>query len=277
MFRFSNALLVCLNLLTFLFSIPILSMGIWLSKGATECEKWLDMPFILFGALLLVVSLAGLVGSCRRSSCLLWFYLVAMFVLVVCVFSFTVFTFAITNKGTAGVDSSGKGYKEYRLGDYSHWLQKRVNSSRNWNGIKSCLQSGELCSNYLSKYINDDFQKLYAEKLSPLQSGCCRPPSDCKFVNQSATVWNKTEGGNYRNPDCGAWGNDPKVLCFNCNSCKAGLLQNFNINWRKSAIIDIIFLFFLVIVYAIACCAFRNNRKDNWERSVLGSEESARD
>ncbi|XP_028766151.1 tetraspanin-8-like [Neltuma alba] len=267
MFRFSNALLGCLNLLTFIFSISILSTGVWLAKqGATECDKWLDKPLIVLGVFLVGVSLLGVAGAWCRNSFLLWIYLAVMFLLIVLVFIFIIFAFAVTSTGS-GVVLPGKAYKEYRLGDYSRWLQNRVIDQRNWNRIKSCLQSGELCSDYGSKYVNDDFQKFYAEKLSPLQSGCCKPPSECKFVYQSPTVWNKTGTGNYSSPDCGSWDNDPKVLCFNCNSCKAGLLQNVKMNWKKSAVINIIFLVLMIIVYAIGICAFRNNKRDEWQGS----------
>ncbi|KAF7838098.1 tetraspanin-8-like [Senna tora] len=265
MFRLSNNLIGILNFLTFLLSIPILWVGVWLSKqGSTECEKWLDKPIIVLGVFLLLVSLAGLVGACCRNSLLLWIYLVVMFLLIVLVFVFTIFAFAVTNKG-AGEVLSGRGYKEYRLGDYSNWLQKRVTNTKNWNRIKSCLQSGKLCSQFQTQFLNDNVQQFYTENLSALQSGCCKPSNDCNFTYQSPTVWNKTETANYANPDCRSWDNDPNVLCFNCDSCKAGLLQNIKTQWKKVAVVNITFLIFLIIVYSIGCCAFRNNRRDNWK------------
>lgn len=169
MFGLSNSLIGILNFLTFLLSIPILWIGVWLSKqGVTECERWLEKPIIVLGVFLLLVSLAGLVGACCRNSLLLWIYLVVMFLLIVLVAAFTVFAFVVTNKG-AGEVLSGRGYKEYRLGDYSNWLQKRVNNTKDWNRIKSCLQSGKLCSKFQSQFVNDNAQKLYTENLSALQ------------------------------------------------------------------------------------------------------------
>lgn len=98
-----------------------------------------------------------------------------------------------------------------------------------------------------------------------MQSGCCKPSDDCNFTYQSPTVWNKNGTANSSNPDCQAWDNDQNVLCFNCDSCKAGFLQNIKSDWKKVAIVNIIFLIFLIIVYSIGCCAFRNNRMDNWK------------
>lgn len=99
-----------------------------------------------------------------------------------------------------------------------------------------------------------------------LQSGCCKPSNDCGFTYENPTTWNKTPNATYTNPDCDVWSNDQTTLCFNCQSCKAGLLQNLKTDWKKVAVVNIIFLIFLVIVYSIGCCAFRNNRRDNWKR-----------
>ena len=73
----------------------------------------------------------------------------------------------------------------------------------------------------------------------------------------SATIYGKS------GQNCGIWSNDQSVLCFNCNSCKAGLLDNLKSDWKKIAVLNIVFLVFLIIVYSVGCCAFRNNRRDN--------------
>lgn len=76
--------------------------------------------------------------------------------------------FVVTNKG-AGEVLSGRGYKEYRLGDYSDWLQKRVNNTKNWNKIKSCLIDSKVCSSFHDKYLNDTVEQFYSEHLSSVQ------------------------------------------------------------------------------------------------------------
>ena len=271
MFRLSNNLIGILNFLTFLLSIPIVWAGVWLrNKGVSECEKFLDTPVIVLGVVLMIVSLAGLIGACCRVSWLLWIYLLVMFLLIVVLFCFTIFAFVVTNKG-AGRVLTDRGYKEYRLGDYSNWLQKRVSSEKNWNKIKSCLVDAKICSEFNDKYLNDTVANFYAEHLTALQSGCCKPSNDCNFTYLGPTNWTKT-AVTPDNPDCSAWDNDPKVLCFNCNSCKAGLLDNIKSDWKKVAVVNIIFLVFLIIVYSVGCCAFRNNREDNayfsgWKRT----------
>ncbi|XP_020231314.1 tetraspanin-8 [Cajanus cajan] len=265
MVRFSNNVIGLLNFLTLLLSIPVLVGGVWLSKqGSSECERWLEKPVIALGVFLMVVSIAGLVGACCRVSWLLWVYLLVMFLLIVLLFAFTIFAFVVTNKG-AGEAVSGRGYKEYRLGDYSNWLQKRVDNPNTWNRIKSCLNSGKLCSEFRDKFINDTVTQFYTENLSALQSGCCKPSDDCHFTYEGPTNWTKSTTP-YTNTDCDSWNNDPNILCFNCQSCKAGLLQNLKTDWKKVAVVNIVVLVFLILVYSIGCCAFRNNRSDNWKR-----------
>lgn len=172
MFRLSNNLVGILNFITFLLSVPILGAGIWLShRASTDCEKFLEKPVIALGVFLMVVSLAGLIGACCRVSWLLWVYLLVMFLLIVLLFCFTIFAFVVTNKG-AGEVLSGKGYKEYRLGDYSNWLQKRVNNTKNWNRIKSCLQDGKVCQSLSQDKVGETVQQFYAEQLSPIQVWC---------------------------------------------------------------------------------------------------------
>ncbi|KAJ8617251.1 hypothetical protein MRB53_013437 [Persea americana] len=262
MVRISNNLVGLLNFLTFLLSIPILGGGIWLSnRASTDCEKFLDRPIIALGVFLLLVSLAGMIGAWCRVSWLLWIYLLVMFVLIVLVFCFTIFAFVVTNKGVGEV-VSGRGYKEYRLGDYSNWLQKRVTSDKNWRKIRSCLQDSKVCKSLEDKNLpQSDF---FNSHLSPIQSGCCKPPTSCNFTYQSATNWTEPADSTISpDQDCTTWSNDPKSLCYDCQSCKAGVLANLKKDWKKVAVVNIIFLIFLIIVYSIGCCAFRNNREDN--------------
>lgn len=99
------------------------------------------------------------------------------------------------------------------------------------------------------------------------QSGCCKPSEDCKFIYVSPTNWTSPGLTSSNNTDCTEWSNDPKNLCYNCQACKAGLLDNVKSDWKKVAILNIIILVVLIIVYSVGCCAFRNNREDNaWKR-----------
>nr|AAC34855.1 senescence-associated protein 5 [Hemerocallis hybrid cultivar] len=264
MFRLSNNLVGILNFVTLLLTIPILSTGVYLSHhSSTDCAHFLQGPILGLGIVLLLVSLAGLVGACCKNSLLLWIYLFVMFVLIIVIFCFTIFVFVVTNKG-AGEVVSGRGYKDYRLGDYSHWLQKRMENGKNWRKIRSCLVDGKVCERFSTDGTNRTLDQFVKENLSPIQSGCCKPPTECGFTYQSPTVWNKPATGfTSNNTDCATWENDPTILCYDCQSCKGGVIANLKSKWKKVAVVNIIFLIFIIIVYSVGCCAFRNNLKDN--------------
>lgn len=67
-------------------------------------------------------------------------------------------------------------------------------------------------------------------------------------------------------PDCIQWSNDQQQLCYQCNSCKAGVLASLRHSWRKVSVINVIMLIALVIVYVVGCAAYRNARRvDNNE------------
>lgn len=167
--RISNNLVGLLNFITFIFSIPILIVGIYLQhSGSNECDKFLYKPMIILGVFFMLVSLAGLIGACYKVSLLLWLYLLVMFIFIVLLSVFTVFAILVTNRG-AGRVLSNRGYKEYKLGDYSDWLQNRVNNAKNWNKIRSCLIRVKVCSTFTDKYAHYTVTEFYSEKLSALQ------------------------------------------------------------------------------------------------------------
>lgn len=260
--KLSNTLLGILNVITLLISLPIIAAGIWLStKHNNECARLLQWPAIGVGIFILLVSLAGLVGSFCKKKGLLVLYMVVLFFLILAIVAFTIFAFIVTNKG-AGHAVSDKGFKEYRLGDYSTWLQRHVvNKPAYWRKIKSCLIHAKVCKSLQEDNRAISLSSFYQENLSPIQSGCCKPPTACNFTYVNATTWNNATNLTADN-DCKEWSNAPNQLCFDCQSCKAGVLQNAKTNWKKIAIINGAILLFLILVFTMGCCAIGNSRRD---------------
>ncbi|KAG5017027.1 hypothetical protein JHK85_023163 [Glycine max] len=60
-------------------------------------------------------------------------------------------------------------------------------------------------------------------RIPTLLSGCCKPPTKCGYTFVNPTYWispiNTAE-----DMDCMKWSNDQAQLCYNCDSCKVGLL-----------------------------------------------------
>ncbi|OAY68126.1 Tetraspanin-3 [Ananas comosus] len=276
MIRGSTGVIGVVNFITFLVSIPILGGGIWLSVQAnsTDCLRFLQWPLIIIGLTVLVISLAGFAGACYRISWLLQLYLVAMFVVIAALLFFVIFAYAVTDHGHGEVVFD-RAFLEYQLSDYSGWLKDRVSDPGYWNKISACLRDADACRG-MAQYVrntntgmvvHEPASVFYQRDLSPIQSGCCKPPTSCGYAYVNETVWNPVSGSTASiDPDCLQWSNDQQTLCYRCDSCKAGVLATIRHSWRKASVINIVVLVILVIVYIVGFAAYRNARRiDNDE------------
>ncbi|ONK69679.1 uncharacterized protein A4U43_C05F25590 [Asparagus officinalis] len=265
MVRISNSCIGCLNLITFLLSLPIFAAAIWLSThSSSDCDKLMNGRAIAVSAFLLLVSLAGFIGACFRVTWLMWFYLITMFLVILLHVCFIVFDFTVTAKGSSGGETMrGRGYREYHLDDYSRWFRDAMEDEDNWRRTRSCVVDNGVCKK-LEESGNETYSQFFKSHLSPIESGCCKPPAECGLVYQKPTVWTEPKGGfTSHNPDCKTWSNNNTTLCYDCNSCKAGVIANASMYWKISAVVNIVFIAILIVVYAIGCCALKNNREDN--------------
>lgn len=215
----------------------------------------------------MVVSLAGFAGSCYRNTFLMYIYLWAMFFIIAALIGFVIFAYAVTDKGS-GRPVMNRAYSEYYLQDYSGWLEQRVSSQNYWVKISSCIRDSRSCGKMRRIYngVPESVEMFYLRKLSPIESGCCKPPTECGYVYQNETVWVPGGGLVGADPDCVKWSNDQEQLCYNCDSCKAGVLASLKKSWRKVSVINIVILILLVIMYMVAIAAFRHNKRiDNDE------------
>lgn len=78
----------------------------------------------------------------------------------------------------------------------------------------------------------------------------------------NATFWEAPRSGlsaaAASDGDCRAWSNDQQVLCFECDTCKAGVLETAKKKWKTVAIVNVSLLAFIVIVYTVGCFALRS-------------------
>ncbi|KAL8170621.1 hypothetical protein V2J09_022425 [Rumex salicifolius] len=257
----SNNVVSTTTLLCILLSTPIIASGIWVS---TRPENWcidlLQGPVIVLGVSVLGVAVAGFVGSFRALPRLLLFYLVAMGLLIALLAALVVFVYVVTVVKGLGHSEPGRAYLEYRLDDFSGWLRRRVRPDYKWARVKRCLASGSVCDGLNRSYTNAT--EFFAAHLTPLQSGCCKPPTECGYTFTTPTNWISPINAD-ADPDCHSWSNDPSRLCFACDSCKAGFLQSLRTQWRTLNVVLVVTLAALAVVYLVGCYAIRASKTEN--------------
>ncbi|KAK6144495.1 hypothetical protein DH2020_021315 [Rehmannia glutinosa] len=286
----SNHLIGFLNFLTFLLSVPILGGGIWLSSRAntTDCMQFLQWPLIIIGVSIMVVSLAGFAGACYRNTFLMYLYLWAMFFVIAALVGFVIFAYSVTEKGS-GRPVMNRVYLDYSIQDYSGWLAERVASQRYWSKIGSCIRESHVCRK-MRRYVGgvpETAEMFYLRKLTPIQfqysAGSSfffesfpatksqkvrmlQAPTTCGYTYINEAFWTSGGGLTGTDLDCLRWSNDQEQLCYSCGSCKAGVLASLKKSWRRVSVINIVILIILVLLYVVACAAFRHNKQlDNDE------------
>ncbi|KAJ3676368.1 hypothetical protein LUZ60_003780 [Juncus effusus] len=247
-YRFSNTVIGYLNLATLLASVPLIGGGLWLAHSSSTCQSALQTPVLALGFIVLLVSLAGFVGACFGVAWALWLYLFVMLILIAALLCFTAFGFAVTGGG-GGEPVEGRVYREYRLGDYSSWLRKKVSDEKYWHTVLTCIVGSKSCIK-IANYTPLDYLQ---HDLTPVQSGCCKPPTSCTYIEGIAVAG--------QDSDCYKWNNAPNILCYSCDSCKAGVLEQVRRDWHKISILNVIVLVVLIVVYSVGFCAFKNAKR----------------
>jgi len=235
-----------INGIALLLSIPIIGTGIWLSgKQDNQCLNFLQWLVVAIGVLFFVAGLLGFIGAFWKVRWVVGFYLVFMFILLVLLMGLVISVFRVTHKGH-GHTTPNRAYKEYNLYEFSPWLRHRVQSSSRWNHIRNCLIYSTTCSRLKQRFnLAQDF---FNAQISPLQSGCCTPPTECGYAFVTPVYW-VTPANQDVDSDCSLWNNDQMQLCYNCNSCKAGLLANIKKEWRVANIVLLLILLLLILLY----------------------------
>ncbi|KAJ8766131.1 hypothetical protein K2173_021648 [Erythroxylum novogranatense] len=251
----SNFVIRWINFCTMLLALSVIIFGVWMSTRHDSCRRSLTLPVLALGAFILIISLIGFLGALKNSFILLWIYLIMLCVILVAILAFTVLAFIVTNNGS-GHSVPGLRYKEYQLKDYSSWFLKQLNNTHNWKHLRSCLVKSEDCNNLSKKYKT--LKQYKSAKLTPIEAGCCRPPSECGYPVINASFYDLSFQPISSKHDCKLYRNSRTVKCYNCDSCKAGVAQYMKIEWRVVAIFNVILFVVLSMVYFVGCCARRN-------------------
>ncbi|KAL3637780.1 hypothetical protein CASFOL_018228 [Castilleja foliolosa] len=121
-----------------------------------------------------------------------------------------------------------------------------------------------LYKEYQLHYYSSWFLKQLA-KLSPIEAGCCRPPSECGYPAVNTSFKDLSFHPISSNKDCRLYKNSKAIKCYNCDSCKAGVAEYMKIEWSVVAIFNVILVVVLTMVCFVGCCARRNATTINYK------------
>lgn len=142
-----NAVVGVLNILSLLLGLAAIGASAYIHIcGGSDCQKVLQYPLLIGGVLMVLVSTLGIAGWLYGVDKAIYGYLLVTFLLALGLALFIVFALFVTNM-KVGKKISGRGYGEYRVDDFSHWLQRYVVKDKNWNKVKSCLMDARVCDN----------------------------------------------------------------------------------------------------------------------------------
>ncbi|XP_071692207.1 tetraspanin-10-like isoform X2 [Rutidosis leptorrhynchoides] len=246
------------NFLAMVVGVVVIGYGVWMSTHHDGCRKSLTMPVMGTGFIILLISVIGFMGALKNNSILLLTYLLMLCLVLVGILVFTVIVFIVTDKGS-GHNVAGLRYKEYQLQDYSSWFIKKLNNTQNWKHVQSCFVKNETCNSLSTRYKT--IKQYKSAMLTPVEAGCCRPPSQCGYPAVNASYYDLSFHPLNSNKDCKLYKNSKLIKCYNCDSCKAGVAQYIKTEWRVIAIFNMIL--FVLMIYFVGCCARRNAARIN--------------
>ncbi|XP_047079337.1 tetraspanin-2-like [Lolium rigidum] len=260
--RKSSMFTACVALMA-VCAVLVIASGVWFGVAQeAECAQRARWPVAILGGCILLATLAGFAGAYSdhgRARYLLRFYFIAIPVLIVILVVFLVFAAVVTG-GSGAYPLIGRAYDEYRLDGFSMWLRGYVSGDPGrWEEIRSCLAGSDTCKKLARQASFVTADEFYKSSLTPLQSGCCKPPSECGFRYVGPTVWtNPTSAPDH---DCGLWSNNPGQLCYECESCRAGLLATLRSQWHKVNIALVVATVSLIFLYVAGFIAYKKARK----------------
>ncbi|KAL6608201.1 hypothetical protein ACP70R_041264 [Stipagrostis hirtigluma subsp. patula] len=245
-------------------------------NSSAVCTRVLLWPTIAIGLFLMTPCI--LLCCCSRSGCdrdcLAVLYGVVFILGTVSLLALLIFGYIAVGGPKYGKDK----VREYDLKDYSGWLRGRTDDQQYWDTLSACLRRKHACKRmttrqlvrdpdtgiFVPKPTSDEIQERKNDPdtappaISPIESGCCKPPSSCGFTYVNGTTWTPAPGAPAAETDvdCSRWSNDQQELCFQCDSCKAGLLHDIKKGWSMSAIGLIVMLVGpIIVVPCILMCA----------------------
>ncbi|CAK9171370.1 unnamed protein product [Ilex paraguariensis] len=164
-----NHIILPLTILSLLLSLPVLSSVVWLLYNRQyDCEDLLRLPKLQVGIVigLIFLFVVSNVVVYLRSRFPVPGLLLVMLPLTV------MLTVGLALVGAYKMESG-------TIQGSPMWLKMKVlDNNNNWNNIKSCIYDTRTCEDLISRSYTVKAYDFTRSKLSSIESGCCKPPSN---------------------------------------------------------------------------------------------------
>nr|WDA42953.1 tetraspanin-15 [Fagopyrum tataricum] len=157
---------------------------------------------------------------------------------------------AIVGLGLAG----GFGFESgHKLPASPVWFKLKIDRLDTWSDIKHCIYDTRVCDYLITRSLTLKSYEFTNSKLSPLETGCCRPPGECEMEYVNATFWKRPLNYNFARDtspyyaDCDTWENNSTSMCFDCQSCKDAFFWTIESKWQRLGVFIAVMSIFLFL------------------------------
>lgn len=232
-----------------------------------QCYKNPAQTIFWLSAYLLVMSLIGLMALCCKSRSLQTFYVWLMIMTTIVVITITIFI-VLTLPNESANATYQKTQKGNWINGFSPFLRSILANDKDWFRVKTCLTNKELCQGFRNHPATSPWDSSHY-----LELGCCSPPKRCGFVQSNVTYWEIPESGfASQDEECQMWANSSSVGgCYDCDSCKAGYLTKFQMDWHADKGVFVAILLILIVNTSLAFLTFgfRDESEQKMYRNVV--------
>ncbi|CAA0828341.1 Unknown protein [Striga hermonthica] len=259
---FSRYILVALNVAILIFGV----YHIYFARDASDraavnpCLRPSAATVQAAGVVGVVVAAVGIVGSCFRLKALQSVYLWAVLMWTAAAAAFCVFIWAMMPWTTAEMTYYKIAERGVWLAEYRPALRKVVANDKDMFAVKTCFKEIDTCRTMANQ--------TETQKDVFIDFGCCSPPNRCGLLQDHTGRWVVASYGlNSTDDECQMWAKLGGE-CFECDSCKAGYLSNYQRQWDNNANTRVKLILVLVATSAFAYYIFIHEpyREDTKDR-----------
>ncbi|KAI3452140.1 hypothetical protein Pfo_008805 [Paulownia fortunei] len=255
----ARIVLSILNVIILISALSHILMANYLNQQPSQgpCLRDNASSLLWTGIFILITTIIGILGSCCKVKALESIYLWVLLISTAATIIFSTFISAMMPPQSALATYGKTSTNGFWLKEYKPALQKALVNEKDWYEVKSCYIETRICD--VMRNQSSD------QKVLLVEIGCCFPPNRCGLVQNMTSRWVAPDTGLLsEDKECKMWlrvGQD----CFDCDSCKAGYLANYQDQWDNNIGTQVGRIFLLIATVALAFYAFRYENDDAYD------------